>query len=300
MRITLKQLSVFVAIARHGTMTRAADVLFMTKGAVSQALAELENQLGVCVFDRQRARLHLNHEGEKLLPLADELLARSQGVAALFGKQGADTRLAIGATRTIGSYLLPDMFAAFDRENGWLPGAAIDNSQVIEGMLCRFEIDMALVEAPLTDPMIVCEPWLEDEMVVLAAKTHRLAGKKQVSFAELADERWLLREPGSGSRAFFDNHLAPCLDNPSVFLSLNAPDTILACVGNDLGVTFVSRRVLAQPFYAGQFAVLETERRFLRPFTLCYHRDKYVSPTLEKWMAFCRGWEGVPGGRISG
>ena len=70
MRITLKQLSVFVAIARHGTMTRAADVLFMTKGAVSQALAELENQLDVCVFDRQRARLHLNHEGEKLLPLA--------------------------------------------------------------------------------------------------------------------------------------------------------------------------------------------------------------------------------------
>ena len=86
MRITLKQLSVFVAIARHGTMTRAADVLFMTKGAVSQALAELESQLGVCVFDRQHARLHLNREGEKLLPLADELLARSQGVAALFGR----------------------------------------------------------------------------------------------------------------------------------------------------------------------------------------------------------------------
>ena len=192
------------------------------------------------------------------------------------------------------------MFAAFNRENGWLPGAEIDNSQAIEGMICRFEIDMAMVEAPLTDPMIVCEPWLEDEMVVLAAKTHRLAGKKTVSFAELADERWLLREPGSGSRAFFDNHLAPCLGNPSVFLSLNAPDTILACVGNGLGVTFVSKRVLAQPFYTGQFAVLETGCRFMRPFTLCYHRDKYVSPTLGKWMAFCRGWDTLPGQPISG
>lgn len=79
MNITFRQLSVFVSIARHGSMTAAADALFMTKGAISQTLAELENQLGVRLFDRLHARLFINHEGQKLLPVADELLSRMQG-----------------------------------------------------------------------------------------------------------------------------------------------------------------------------------------------------------------------------
>lgn len=294
MRMTLKQLAVFVAIARHGTMTRASEALFMTKGAVSQALAELESQLGVRLFDRQHARLHLNCEGEKLLPLADELLIRSENAADLFKGQGSDSRLVIGVTRTIGSYVLPDMLAAFDHEKNGLPAVVIDNSQAIAGMIARFEIDMALVEGPLTDPLIVCESWLEDEMVVLSAKTHRLAGQKTVSFAELAQERWLLRETGSGTRAFFDHHMAPCLGTPASVLSLNASDAILACVANNIGLTLMSRRVLEQPFYAGHFAVLETGCRFVRPFTLCYHRDKYLSPALEKWLLFCRGMASWP------
>lgn len=80
MNITFKQLSVFVAIVRSGSMTLAAETLFMTKGAISQTLAELESQLGVRLFDRQHARLYINHEGQKLLPVADELLSRMQGL----------------------------------------------------------------------------------------------------------------------------------------------------------------------------------------------------------------------------
>ncbi|MEG1654982.1 MAG: LysR family transcriptional regulator, partial [Hafnia sp.] len=91
MNITFKQLSVFVAIVRSGSMTLAAETLFMTKGAISQTLAELESQLGVRLFDRQHARLYINHEGQKLLPVADELLSRMQGVEQLFGENSQDT-----------------------------------------------------------------------------------------------------------------------------------------------------------------------------------------------------------------
>lgn len=290
MNITLRQLSVFVSIARHGSMTAAADVLFMTKGAVSQTLAELENQLGVRLFDRRHARLFINHEGQKLLPVADELLARMQSVGQLFGEDGMDTHLKLGCTRTIGSYFLPDMLGEFNKANGWLPQSTIANTHEICGMLNRFEIDVALLEGPATDYGLTSEVWMEDEMIVLAGKNHPLAKEQEVSFERLSRERWLLREEGSSSRAFFDNQLALYLDNPDVALSLNASDTILSCVHHHLGITFISSRVLSQPLYTGHFVRLPTEKRFMRKFMLCYHPDKFMSPTLRKWIVFCRQW----------
>lgn len=292
MNITFRQLSVFVSIARHGSMTAAADALFMTKGAVSQTLAELENQLGVRLFDRQHTRLFINHEGQRLLPVADELLMRMQGVGQLFGDDSADRQLRLGCTRTIGSYLLPDMQREFEENNGWLPRAVIANTQEICGMLNRFEIDIALLEGLPDDSRLVSETWMEDEMIVVAGKNHPLAGEETVSFETLSRQRWLLREEGSSSRAFFDNQLALHLDNPEVVLSLNASDAILLCVYHNLGLTFISGRMLSQPLYAGHFVQLRTEQRFLRKFMLCYHPDKYLSPTLEKWMRFCREWDG--------
>lgn len=293
MNITFKQLSVFVTIAHHGSMTLAADALFMTKGAISQTLAELENQLGVRLFDRQHARLFINHEGRKLLPVADELLARMQGVETLFGEKSQDTHLRLGCTKTIGSYLLPDMLKGFAKGNGWMPQSVIANTQEISKMVDHFEIDVALLEGPATEPNLISEPWLNDEMVVIAGRDHALAKEKIVPYARLSQERWLLREQGSSSRAFFDNQLALHLDNPQVALSLNAFDAILSCVAHNLGITFISKRVLQQPFYAGHFVQLHTEQRFMRKLTLCYHKNKFISPTLQSWLSFSHSWTHV-------
>lgn len=290
MNITFKQLRVFVAIARGGTLTQAAAQLFMTKGALSQTLSELESQLGVRLFERQHARLLLNHEGQRLLPVADELLTRMQGVEALFDNGNGDTRLLVGCTKTIGSYLLPDLLCAFQLRYGWLPLPIIANTQAIAGMVAGFELDVALLEGPVTDPALLCHPWIEDEMVVVASLAHPLAGSGPLTFEQLSRERWLLREAGSASRAFFDHQLAPCLDNPQVVLSLDAFDAILACVKNNLGITFISRRMLEQPLYAGQFCTLPCEQRFSRHFSLCLQRSKYLSPTLNLWLDFCRNW----------
>lgn len=290
MNITFKQLSVFVAIVRSGSMTLAAEALFMTKGAISQTLAELESQLGVRLFDRQHARLYINHEGQKLLPVADELLSRMQGVEQLFGENSQDTELKVGCTKTIGSYLLPDMLKGFEEHQGWLPQCNIANTQKISTMVSHFEIDVALLEGPASEPNLICEPWLEDEMVVIAGKNHPLAKQETVSYQVLSQERWLLREPGSSSRAFFDNQLALHLNNPQIALSLNAFDAILSCVAHLLGITFISKRMLQHSFYAGHFAQLHTEDRFMRRFTLCYHKNKFISPTLASWLSFSRSW----------
>ncbi|TXE66620.1 LysR substrate-binding domain-containing protein [Serratia nematodiphila] len=288
MNITFKQLSVFASIAHSGSMTLAAEALFMTKGAISQALAELENQLGVRLFDRQHARLYINHEGRKLLPVADELLARMQGVGMLFSENLQNTQLRLGCTRTIGSYLLPGMLEGFANDNGWIPQPIIGNTQEISRMVAHFEIDVALLEGAVTDPNLISEPWLDDEMIVISGRDHPLSKENSVSYSRLSQERWLLREQGSSSRAFFDNQLALYLDNPQVALSLNAFDAILCCVARNLGITYISRRVLQHPFYAGHFVQLHTGHRFMRKFTLCYHKNKFISPTLKSWIQFCQ------------
>lgn len=293
MNVTFKQLSVFVSIAHSGSMTLAAEALFMTKSAMSQALAELESQLGVRLFDRQHARLYINHEGRKLLPVADELLTRMQGVGILFSEDAQDNQLRLGCTRTIGSYLLPDMLKDFAKDNGWMPQSIIANTQEISSMVEHFEIDVALLEGPSTELNLICEPWLDDEMVVICGREHSLSKEDAVSYSRLNQERWLLREQGSSSRAFFDNQLALYLDNPQVALSLNAFDAILSCVAHNLGITFISKRVLQQPFYAGHFAQLHTEHRFMRKLTLCYHKNKFLSPMLQNWITFSQSWPRV-------
>jgi DNA-binding transcriptional LysR family regulator len=290
MNITFKQLSVFVSVAGNGTLTRAAQMLFMTKGAVSQTLSELESQLGVRLFDRQHARLVMNNEGYKLLPVADELLVRMRGIEQLFSVQGPHSQLRVGCTKTIGSYLLPEMLSSFEYGTGRLPQTIIANTSIINGMLNRFELDIALVEGSATENNIITETWMEDEMVVIAAKYHPLANAGTISYGRLSQESWVLRELGSGSRTFFDNHLALELDKPDVVLSLNTFDAILSCVQNNLGVTFISSRMLKQPCYTDHFVQLHTERRFFRKLSLCYHRNKFLSPALIHWMSFCHTW----------
>lgn len=260
----------------------------MTKGAISQALAELESQLGVRLFDRQHARLYINHEGKKLLPVADELLARIQGVGMLFSENLQNTPLRLGCTKTIGSYLLPGMLESFVKDNGWMPQPIIANTQEISKMVTNFEIDVALLEGAATEPSLIIEPWLDDEMIVISGSDHLLSKEGIVSYSRLSQERWLMREQGSSSRVFFENQLALYLDNPQIALSLNSFDAILCCVARDLGITYISKRVLQQPFYAGHFVQLHTEHRFMRKFTLCYHKNKFISPSLKSWIQFCQ------------
>ena len=112
MKITLQQLRVFAAIARHGNLTSAAGSLFLSKGAVSQSLQQLENHLETALFDRVHPKLKLNQQGKQLLPMADELIARAGDIELTFGKN-ADSlgELHIGASQTIGNYLLPSLLA---------------------------------------------------------------------------------------------------------------------------------------------------------------------------------------------
>ncbi|MGL5036653.1 MAG: LysR family transcriptional regulator, partial [Aeromonas sp.] len=112
MKLTLQQLKVFATIARYGNLGLAANELFLSKGAVSQSLQELERQLATPLFDRIHPRLQLNNEGRLLQPVAEELLTRMQDIENLFRPDAEPSgQLRLGASQTIGNYLLPTLLA---------------------------------------------------------------------------------------------------------------------------------------------------------------------------------------------
>ena len=292
MNITLKQLQVFVAVARHQNLSRASETLFMTKGAVSQSLGELERRLGVALFDRAHPKLHLNHEGERLLPMADELVHRAGDIersfsdAAYEGPEGNFLR--VGCSQTIGNEVLPELLAGFSDETGWLPDVTIANTVEILRMLASFTLDAALLEGEERLPEIIFEPWIEDEMVVIAPPGHRLAQGGERSARELAGERWIVREMDSGSREYFNHTLAPMVEPMTIALTLSSPAPIVRSVTQGLGLAFVSRLSAARSAASGSVAILALKERFPRTFSICYHSRKYHSAAMRVFLSFCR------------
>ncbi len=290
MDITLRQLQVFIAVARHENLGNAAAELFITRGAVSQALHELEKQLDVLLFDRVHPHIHLNHDGKRLLPLADELLHRSRGIALMFSEQTTDHFLQIGASKTIGSFILPRLLGDFENASLWLPEAHIANSKRVCDLVASFALDAALLEGEEHHPDLIFEQWLADEMVVIAQRGHPLATGIRHSLDVLRGQRWILREPASGTREYFEYNLAPLISPYSVALTLSSPEAILAMVGQGLGITFASRLIAELPSFSRHFAIIQLERAFPRTFSLCYHSKKYHSITMDQFLSYCRKW----------
>ena len=289
--ITLRQLAVFRAVAQHENLGKAAATLFITKGAVSQSLQELERLLDIQLFDRVHPRLYLNHEGQRLLPLADEILQRANDIELTFSDKRHDHFLSVGCSKTIGNYLLPELLHHFEQAGDWLPDIHIANSRRLCDLIETFQLDVALLEGEERYSGLVFEPWLLDEMVVVGHKEHPLAGRSAHALPALRKERWIVREPASGSRDYFMHNLAPLIGMPEPVLTMSSPEAIMGAVSQGIGVTFTSRRIVEGSLYNEQLKVIPLKKRFPRTFSICYHKKKYHSVSMRHFLEFCRNWK---------
>ncbi|MFC5708278.1 LysR substrate-binding domain-containing protein [Aeromonas eucrenophila] len=289
MKLTLQQLKVFATIARHGNLGGAANELFLSKGAVSQSLQELERQLATPLFDRVHPRLQLNNEGRLLQPAAEELLTRMQEIEQLFSPDAEPSgQLRLGASQTIGNYLLPSLLADSAHELGLPPRVTIANTHLLCHALAHFELDLALIEGENHHPDLLSEPWLEDEMLIIAPPHHPLADRLELPLSQLAGETWVLREPQSGSREQFEQQLQPKLTRWRAGLEFNTLEAAMLAVEHGLGLSFVSRLAVSDRLASGRLVALTLNRRFPRQLSLVWHKQKYHSAALRHFLAFCR------------
>lgn len=290
--IALKQLNVFVTVAQEGTITAAAEKLFLSKPAVSMALAELEKQLDHKLFDRNNNRLIINEQGKRLLPLADELLARSQTIEQLFNQTGPATgQLRIGSSDTVGNQLTPFLlrdfrhYAKHDDQSLF-----ISNTSQICHMLSEFELDVGLVEGKVQQADLVIEPWLADEMVVVCHPNHPLTQIKNLQICDLEHSEWILREAGSGTREFYLNRIAPRLEHWHQAFELNTTEAIINCCAAGLGVTCLSKFAIQHAVNDHRLVILPLPLDMQRQYWLLYHKEKYQSPLMEMFLSFAQQW----------
>ncbi|GAL07710.1 transcriptional regulator LysR family [Photobacterium aphoticum] len=293
MNIALRQLNVFVTVAQELTITAAAEKLFLSKPAVSMALSELEKQLGHKLFDRNNNRLIINEQGKRLLPLADELLARSQDIEQLFSQEGPITgKLKIGSSDTVGNQVTPFLLRDFRESSGHRDQSLyIANTTQICHMLAEFELDVGLVEGKVQADHLAVQPWLSDEMVIACHPTHPLAQRPELRLQDLENSQWILREPGSGTREFFLQKLAPRLAHWQQAFELNNTEAIINCTAANLGITCLSRRAVEHAVKDHRVVILTPPLDMHRQYWLLYHKEKYQSPLLKLFIAFCEQWQ---------
>lgn len=291
MRITLKQIEVFVTVAREGTVLKAAERLNLTQSATSMALADCERQLGRQLFDRVGRRLAINDAGHQLLPRAIDLLARAEELEQMARQQsGLVGRLRIGASLTIGNYLIPGLIGSFLTSH---PESQISldvgNTTRIIQEIEKFHIDIGFIEGYCHSPDIEVLPWCEDELVVFASAQHPLSQKSCVDAEDLAAASWILRETGSGTREIFDNAVLGRLPQVRLLLELDHTEAIKRAVEAGMGLGCLSRISLQEALERGKLVELPTPFLDLRrQFYILVHRQKYRTEGLNAFLHHCQ------------
>ncbi len=289
MRITFKQLNLFIALVQHKNMTHAAEALFLSQSAASMALAELESQLREPLFDRLGKKLILNANGKKLLPKAIEIIDRVQEVENLFTKNTAANltgHLKIGASTTIGNYLLPTMISQFmSRHPEVTISLRVANSESIVNDLETFTIDIGFIEDSIEVADIESTLLGEDQLIIFCSPKHILANKTKITIKDLEKADWILRESGSGTRNIFDKVMSQHLDSLHVILELSSTEAIKQFVKQGAGISCLSELALmtelqSKELIALPLKIIQAKRSFYR----ILHKKKYTTQLVRTFL----------------
>lgn len=290
MRYSLRQLEVFLAAAQFENITRAAESLSMSQSAASSALREFEQQFDIRLFDRIGKRLQLNELGRQIRAKAEALMEQAVALEQALQQHEDLGHLRVGATLTIGNYLAVHVMARYMAEQ---PGArvtlAVHNTREVAERVLNFDLDIGLIEGELQHPDLIVQPWRDDELVVFCAPEHELAGKEALTDEDLVAASWISRETGSGTRQTFERAMHGLLPQLHLALELQHTEAIKRAVEAGLGIGCLSRVALRDAFRRGSLVELPVPRRDMhRQFYVILHREKFISPGIERWQALCK------------
>jgi DNA-binding transcriptional LysR family regulator len=287
LRLSLRQLEVFVATAQGGSTRAGADRVARSQSAASSALAELEDALGAKVFDRIGRRLVLNENGRALLPRAQAILEQSTEAQALFEAEHT-APLRVAASYTIGEYLLPRQVAQWTalHPQSHVRLQIANTSDVIDAV-AAFNVDVGFIEGTQTHSDLIVRPWLDDELVIIAAPRHPLA-KQIASLRQLADASWVMREPGSGTRQAADAWLLPHLRDVDVRFELGSTEAVKGVVAAGPSLGCVSRFTITHDLAERRLVVLRTRLpKATRKLAVVLHRQRQLGRVTADFLAHC-------------
>ncbi|MEG1004287.1 LysR family transcriptional regulator [Clostridium sp.] len=286
--MNFRKLKIFYETAINLNMTKVAKSLYISQPSVSQAIQELEEELGVKVFDRIGKRLSLTYEGEiyfnyvrRILNLYDE---GAQKIKMINNKE--EGKIVIGASTTIGIYILPEIIKGFvERNKGIEISLIIENTKNIEKMILQNKIDFAFIEGKVHSEEIRYEKVWKDEIVFIAPYNDRWCEKSIIKSNELSNEKFIVRERGSGTREIVEAYLNDKAIEYNVFMELGNSEAIKRSVEAGLGIGCISRQCIKEEIKRKKVKKITLDKETInRDLLLLVHKDKFISNNMHEFM----------------
>lgn len=288
MTITLRQLEIFEKVATGQHVTKAGEQLFITQSAVSMAIAELEKFADGPLFERCGRRLLLNDRGSLILSRVQEVLRQVGTIEQLLIESVGEPIgvLKVGASTTVGNYLLPAIIAEFSRH---YPRAKsllqVGNTSQIEQAVESGELDLGIIEGPLHAGSLHSAIWRSDELVVIVGESHPWATQKKVSNSMLEQAPWIMRERGSGTREIFEAALMKKGINFTISLELGHTEAIKKAVEAGLGVSCLSRMAIARELEHKWLTEVKTNLDLHRNLIILTRNGEYSTALLKAFLS---------------
>jgi DNA-binding transcriptional LysR family regulator len=281
-----------VTVADRQNFSRVAEELHMTQPAVSQYIQTLERTLGTKLLERNNKYVRLNKAGEIVYHHAREILGLYTRMQNLVDDlmNTPSGHLTIGASYTYGEYVLPHVVARM-RENypSITPTITIHNSTVIAEQVANRQLDVGIVEGEYVDEKMCIEPFADDRMFLIVSPHHHLAGKSELSIADLAGETWIVREEGSGTREAAEKMFRQLQITPARRMEFGSTQVIKESVEAGLGISLLSYWAIRKERKLGTLCTLKVAGTpVTRNFSLLTKSNEFHTKALEIFMDLIR------------
>jgi LysR family transcriptional regulator, low CO2-responsive transcriptional regulator len=289
MNITFRQLRVFVEVARQGSMLRAAEALHLTPPAVSMSIKDIESQVGLPLFDRAGRQLSLSTAGEYFVVYARRLLATlKEAEDAMARFTGVESGLLTIGMVSSAKYFLPQLLAQFHGEHPSVEvRLRLGNREQLVTLMQNNEVDISVMGRPPKDWPNRAEPFAMHPHVLITAPNHPFAQSEGVPALALAREGFIVREPGSGTRAALEEYLASYRLQPVFIMEMSSNEAIKQAVMAGLGVSLVSLHTIGLEWRSGLIAAPHVEGLpLMRRWHLVNAVAKMLSPAAEAFRYF--------------
>lgn len=292
---TLRQLEIFAAVAEYKKMNLAASNLYIAQPTVSQTIIDLEKEYDTVLFERHNKELKITPAGTLLLKRAKEIIALHEGLEQEMKNLHEQRPLKIGATLTIGNTLISELVSLLIKEHPDIDVSVyIDNTRLLEHRMMHNELDLALVEGVILRKEIQTEPVFHDRLEIICGCEHPFAQKTSIQIEELANQNFIMRERGSGTRAIFENlmlaHHVPFITKWESCSS----SAIIDAVRHNLGLGIVSYRCVKEYDQNGEVKICPIESLNMeRYFYLCYNRNHPITSQMQDFTNMIHNLSGT-------
>ncbi len=290
--MNLHHLAIFYTIAETGSISACAERMHISQPAISRQLKEFEQRIGVVLFERLPRGMRLTQAGEVLREYAARLfdIARMAEASVRELADARRGRLAIGASNTIGTYILPGLLARFRHAH---PAVTLsmfvgNTEQVVQGV-ADLRFMLGFIEGPLHVPELRADRFLEDEIVAVATADHPLSRRRALTPADLCDQPLLMREPGSGTRELIERRLQRHGVRPGSIVELGSTEAIKQAAINGGGIAWLPRVCMPGELAAGELVRLPVKSLHIRrPLSVIRRADGPAAPSAEAFLALLR------------